>query len=149
MDTFGTVLKKTLTFSVSVEDVIFKLENNARLLMGWYTNNYLCHNPAKWHLLLSDNGNEAFVTIAQKSICNSRNEKILGVVFDSKLHFNCHIDKLCIKAAQKNTRFSQGVNLYESQTKESYHECLHTFSIQLLSIIHYYGCSILVRSIRK
>ena len=34
-------------FSVSVENVIFKLENVARLLMGWYTNNYLSPNPDK------------------------------------------------------------------------------------------------------
>ena len=68
--------------SVSVEDVIFKLENDARLLMEWYTNNYLSPNPDKWHLLLSDKGNELFVTIGQKSICNNSNEKILGVVFD-------------------------------------------------------------------
>ena len=38
--------------SVSVDDVIFKLENDARLLMEWYTNNYLSTNPDKWHLLL-------------------------------------------------------------------------------------------------
>ena len=43
--------------SVSVEDPIFKLENDARLLMEWYTNNYLSHDPDKWHLLLSDKGN--------------------------------------------------------------------------------------------
>ena len=40
--------------SASVEDVIFKLENDARLLMEWYTNNYLSPNPDKWHLLFSD-----------------------------------------------------------------------------------------------
>ena len=83
--------------NVSVEDVIFKLENDARLLMEWYTNNYLSPNPDKWHC----NGNELFVTIGQKSICNSSNEKILGVVFDNKLNFNCHLDKLCKKAGQK------------------------------------------------
>ena len=87
--------------SVSVEDVIFKLENDARLLMEWYTNNYLSPNPDKWHLLLSDKDNELFVTIGQKSICNSSNEKILGVVFDNILNFNCHLDKLCKKADQK------------------------------------------------
>ena len=40
--------------SVSIEYVIFKLENDARLLMEWYTNNYLSPNPDKWHLQLSD-----------------------------------------------------------------------------------------------
>ena len=45
-------------------------------------------------------GNELLVTIAQKSICNSSNENILGVVFDNKLNYNCHVDKLCKKADQ-------------------------------------------------
>ena len=89
--------------SVFVEDVIFKLENDDRLLMKWYNNNYLNPNPDKWHLLLSDKGNELFVTTGQKSICNSSNEEILGVVFDNKLNFNCHLDKLCKKLARKYT----------------------------------------------
>ena len=88
-------------YSVSVDDVIFKLENDARFLMEWYTNNYLSPNPDKWHLLLSGQGNELFVTIGQRSNCNSSTEKILGVVFDNKLNFNCHLDKLCKKAGQK------------------------------------------------
>ena len=71
--------------SVSFDDVIIKLETDARLLMEWYANNYLSPNPGKWHLLLSDQGNELFVTIGQRSICNSSNEKIVGVVFDNKL----------------------------------------------------------------
>ena len=94
----------------------------------------LSPNPDKWHLLLSDKSNELFVTIAQTSICNSSNEKILGVVFDNKLNFNCHIDKLCKKAGQR-IHAELGVKLYESKTKESYYECVCIFSIQLLSVI--------------
>ena len=71
--------------SVSFDNVIIKLETDARLLMEWYANNYLSPNPGKWHLLLSDQGNELVVTIGQRSICNSSNVKILGVVFDNKL----------------------------------------------------------------
>ena len=97
--------------------------------MEWYTNNYLSPNPDKWHLLLSK-GNELFVTIGKKAICNSSNEKIIGVVFDNKLNFNCHLDKLCKKAGQKIHTVAR-----ESQTKGSYYECLHIFSVQLLSII--------------
>ena len=60
-------------------------------------------------------------------------EKILGVIFD-KLNFNCHLDKLCKKAGQKIHGLAR-VSNFESQTKESYYECLYIISIQLLSII--------------
>ena len=45
-------------FSYTTEEVIIKLENDANLLIEWYKNNYLKPNPKKWHLLLSERGNE-------------------------------------------------------------------------------------------
>ena len=34
-------------------------------------------------------------------ILNSEDEKVLGVFFDNRLNFKCHINKLCKKASQK------------------------------------------------
>ena len=39
--------------------------------------------------------------IGQQFILNSANEKVLGVFFDNKLNFKCHLNKLCKKASQK------------------------------------------------
>ena len=88
-------------FSDTTEGVIIKLEEDANLLIEWYTNNYLKPNPHKWHLLLSEIGDELCVKIGQQFIYNSANEKVLGVFFDNRLNFTCHLNKLCKKAGQK------------------------------------------------
>ena len=88
-------------FSYTTEEVIIKLENDANLLIEWHKNNYLKPNPKKWHLLLSERGNELSVKIGQQLILNSEDEKVLGVFFDNSFNFNCHINKLCKKASQK------------------------------------------------
>ena len=67
----------------------------------WYNSNYLVPNPDKWHLVLSDSSPTFFVNVADQIISNSKNAKVLGVHFDSKLDFEFHIDKLCKKASQK------------------------------------------------
>ena len=63
--------------------------------------NFLCISPDKWHLLLSDKGDNSFIKIVTDVISNSMDEKILGVYFDNKLNFNTHLIKLCKKASQK------------------------------------------------
>ena len=63
--------------------------------------NYLKPNPDKWHLLLSEVGNEFNITIGDDCVSNSSCEKVLGVYFDNKLNFNTHVTKLCKKASQK------------------------------------------------
>ena len=88
-------------FSDTTEGVIFKLEEDANLLIEWYKNNYLKPNPHKWHLLLTEIGDELCVKIGQQFIFNSANEKVLGVFFDNRLNFACHLNKLCKKAGQK------------------------------------------------
>ena len=87
--------------SVSLDNVIQKLENDCSQLINWYRNNYLKPNPDKWHLLLSKVGNDQFINIENKRIINTSEEKMLGVQFDNKLNFNNHVRKLCKKASQK------------------------------------------------
>ena len=88
-------------FSDTTEGVIAKLEKDAKLLIEWYNSNYLKPNPEKWHLLLSEIGDEHCVNVGQQIISNRANEKVLGVFFDNRLNFKCHINKLCKKASQK------------------------------------------------
>ena len=84
-------------FSRNIEDVIQKLENDSCILMDWYKINYLKPNPDKWHLLLSDMGEDITISIEGKAISNSANEKTLGVYFDNNLNFKTHVTKLCKK----------------------------------------------------
>ena len=74
-------------FSGSTDDVIKKLEEDALYLLKWYENNYLVPNPDKWHLRLSETGDNLSIFIGNKFISNSNNEKFLGVYEESqKLH---------------------------------------------------------------
>ena len=70
--------------SGSIEEVILKLQNDSSSLMKWYESNYLKPNPDKWHLLLSDEGNDHTIKIGTEIILNSKEEKFLGVYFDNK-----------------------------------------------------------------
>ena len=93
-------------FSGSIDDVIYKLETDSRILIEWYENNYLKSNPDKpnpdkWHLILSNTDEELTINIRNEYISNSTCEKMLGVYFDNKLSFTSHITKLCKKAGQK------------------------------------------------
>ena len=86
---------------LSLEDVIHKLVENSVVRMEWYESNYLKPNPDKWHLLLSEMGDKDAVQIGNKMISNRTKQKILGIYFDNKLIFKCHLSKLCGKASQK------------------------------------------------
>ena len=90
-----------MNFSGSIDDVILKLQNDSLCLLEWYESNYLKPNPDKWHLLLSNKGDNNFIKIGTDVISNSTDEKFLGVYFDNKLNFNTHLIKLCKKASQK------------------------------------------------
>ena len=57
-------------------------------------------NEDKCHLTVSTN-ELTEIQIGDFSIKNSGSEKLLGVNFDSKLNFNCHVNHLCNKANKK------------------------------------------------
>ena len=85
----------------STDDVILNLENQTRLLIEWYSSNYLKPNPDKWHLILSKSEPTLSIKVGDKCIFNSKNEKVLGVYFDSNVNLDYHLGKLCKKASQK------------------------------------------------
>ena len=62
-------------FSDSSNDVIRKLEDDSTILIRWYKSNCLKPNPDKWHLRLSDIGNDLNIVISNKCIQNSSYEK--------------------------------------------------------------------------
>ena len=80
--------------------------------------NYLKPNPDKWHLLLSEVGNEFNITIGDVCVSNSSCEKILGVCFDNKLNFNTHVTKLCKKASQKLHALARVSNLMSFRQRQ-------------------------------
>ena len=89
----------------SIDEVIEKLE------IDWFDMNYLKPNPDKWHLLLSETGEEHNINIGNECITNSTCEKILGVYFENKMTFNTRVTKLCKKASQKLHALARVSNL--------------------------------------
>ena len=67
-------------FSASTDDVILNLENQTRLLIEWYSSNYLTPNPDKWHLILSKSEPTHSIKVGDKCIFNSKNEKVLECI---------------------------------------------------------------------
>ena len=69
-------------------------------MFKWFRDNLMKSNADKCHLLISTN-NTVKMKTGHFDIANSRNEKLLGVKFDSKLTFDDHISELCKKTSRK------------------------------------------------
>ena len=83
-----------------IPGVVNSLEDCAKVLFHWFEINEMKANSEKSHLLLSTE-KEHQANINENIITNTQNEKLLGVIIDSKLRFNQHVNQLCIKASQK------------------------------------------------
>ena len=79
-------------------------------------------NADKCHLLISTN-NTVKMKIGHFHIANSRNEKLLGVKFDSKLTFDDHISELCKKTCIKSN------TIHEYIEKAYSYECVFQITI--------------------
>ena len=90
----------------SLEEVIQKLENAAKTLFQWFSDNQMKANPDKCHFLCNSNS-EVSLTIETQKIKNSKFEKLLGIKLDSKLNFNSHVHDICQKAGQKLNAISR------------------------------------------
>ena len=91
----------------SYTDVKGKLEIISTKLFNWLSINQMKGNAEKCHFILSDNNTELSIDIEGVSIKNSKEEKLLGVVFDNNLTFNTHIKGLCKKAGSKISALSR------------------------------------------
>ena len=90
----------------SMEEVIQKLENAAKTLFQWFSDNQMKANPDKCHFLCNSNS-EVSLTIETQKIKNSKFEKLLGIKLDSKLNFHPHIHDICQKTGQKLNAISR------------------------------------------
>ena len=90
----------------SIKEVIQKLENAAKTLFQWFSDNQIKANPDKYHFLCSSNS-EVSLTIKNQKIKNSNLGKLLGIKLDAKLNFNSYIHDICQKAGQKLNAISR------------------------------------------
>ena len=84
----------------SNQAVIEDLEKSFAILFNWLKSNYMKVNTDKSHLLLS--GNIKLTSNIDKNIIESEEkQELLGVIIDSRLTFEEHVNNLCKKASQK------------------------------------------------
>ena len=84
----------------SAESVVNNLEQSSTILFKWLNNNYTNVNTGKSHLLLSGNS-RATATIDSSYIESEDEQVLLGIIIDSNLTFENHINSICKKAGQK------------------------------------------------
>ena len=80
--------------------VILKLQNASETLFKWFNDNQMKANPDNCYFICSSSVKTSII-IENEQIRNSSCEKILGVLFDSKLTFQSHIGNSCKKESQK------------------------------------------------
>ena len=79
---------------LKISDALIKSEKAAETLLLWFKDNRMKANPEKYHLLINNTKENFQVKIGNKTVSNSKYEKLLGVKVD-------HVSSLCEKASQK------------------------------------------------
>ena len=84
----------------NIESTVRQLEQAAKLLFQWFSDNQMKVNEGKCHVLISTKENVC-VNIGTTQIANSACEKLLGIKVDSSLNFPIPIGSICKKAGAK------------------------------------------------
>ena len=84
----------------NIEEVVASLEEVSEVIFQWFRDNQFQGNANKCHVLLSTD-KQVQVNIGTAQIENTQNEKLLGIIIDSKLSFDKHIQQICSKASDK------------------------------------------------
>ena len=75
--------------------VIKEIEHFSEVLFKWFDFNYMKINSGKSHILFSGND------IDNHTIISENKNELLGIILDSKVSFEDHINNLCKKGSQK------------------------------------------------
>ena len=84
----------------NIEKVVASLEEVSEVIFQWFRDNQFQGNANKCHVLLSTD-KQVQVNIGTAQIENTQNEKLLGIIIDSKLNFDKHIQQICSRASAK------------------------------------------------
>ena len=77
-----------------------EIEHFSEVLFKLFDFNYMKINSGKIHVLFSGNDNVS-ANIDDHTIISENKNELLGIILDSKLSFQDHINNLCKKASQK------------------------------------------------
>ena len=97
------------TYDSDLCTVLSKLKNCTDSLFTWFKENHMKPNGDKCHLLVTTEKSVS-VNIDGSNVTNKKEQKLLGIKFDSSLSFEGHITNLCKKASQKLHALARIVN---------------------------------------
>ena len=91
------------TCDIRLENVISGLENDSKIIIDWFRNNYMKLNEDKCHFMIFGERTyqEVSINIGSCAVNNSKEEKLLGISIDANLSFEKHISNICQKAGNK------------------------------------------------
>ena len=94
------------------------LEMDFMILHKWFHENHMVLNPDKCHyIVIGDDDPTQKIILNNNEIASSNEEKLLGILLDSKLNFDSHITSLCKKAGQKLSALAR-INHYLTQDQK-------------------------------
>ena len=100
----------------SIGQVISRLEETAKSLFKWFSDNQMKANPGKCHLLLN-NSCKKKINIGKFEIESSMQEKLLGITIDNDVNLASHVKNLCENASRKMHALAR-ISPYMSLTKK-------------------------------
>ena len=95
----------------SLEDLVNRLEHDAKLAIEWFDCNYMKLNQDKCHIIISGHKSEAiWAKIGQTKIWERKNQNLLGVIIDRQLNFDEYLVSPCKKAEKKLSALTRLAN---------------------------------------
>ena len=88
------------TYDSDLYTILSKLKNCTDSLFTWFKENQVKPNGDKCHLLVTIKKSVS-IKIDGSNVKNKKEQKLLGIKFDSSLSFEGHITSLCKEASQK------------------------------------------------
>ena len=125
------------TYDSDLYTVLNKLKNCTDSLFTWFKENHMKPNGDKCHLLVTTE-EPVSINIDGSNVKNKKEQKLLGIKFDSSLSFKGHITSLCKKASQKLHALARIVNYIELPKRRVLMKAFITsqFSCPLIWMFH-------------
>ena len=97
---------------LNVDCIVQDLQNDSKVAIKWFENNYMEANPTKFQFILLSPQNKRTASISTLPLLDihiDRSDcvKLLGIDIDDKLNFHEHITVLCKKAARQLNAFKR------------------------------------------
>jgi hypothetical protein len=96
----------------NVDNIIKRLQDDSKVAIKWFENNYMEANPSKFQFILLSPLRKRKSSISELPILDVNIErsdyvKLLGITIDDQLNFKEHIKNLCKKAARQLNAFKR------------------------------------------